>query len=136
LQHSNEEALNNTRRLEEKPLRHLPGYLYYDLNYQEGANSIIVSYGITAAAARDAVRTIRAEGKKVSLLIVKTILPVPPVYLDILGSYQKVIIAEENINNQFASVLYGSRLPGFVRTVTAIGKMISPDEIIKQEGAS
>jgi 2-oxoglutarate/2-oxoacid ferredoxin oxidoreductase subunit alpha len=133
LQHSNEEALNNTRRLEEKAVKHLPDYSYYDLDHQEGANSLIVSYGITAAAARDAVMAIRSDGKKVSLLIVKTILPVPPVYFDILGSYEKVIIAEENINNQFASVLFGTRLPGHVRTEGAIGRMISPDAIIKQE---
>jgi 2-oxoglutarate/2-oxoacid ferredoxin oxidoreductase subunit alpha len=136
LQHSNEEALNNTRRLEEKPVKHLHEYSFYDLDHQEGAKRIIVSYGITAAAARDAVGTIRAEGKSVSLLIVKTILPVPPVYIDILGSYEKILIAEENINNQFASVLFGSKLPGNVTTVGAIGRMISPHEIIKKEAAS
>ncbi|MGF1584094.1 MAG: hypothetical protein ACFCUM_02145 [Bacteroidales bacterium] len=135
LQHSNDEALNNTRRLEEKPLKHLSQYTYYDHDHQEGAKSLIVSYGITAAAARDAVGTIRAEGKKVSLLVVKTILPVPPVYFDIIGSYEKVVIAEENINSQFSSVLYGLSLPGSVRTVGALGRMISPDEIIKQEAA-
>lgn len=135
LQHSNDEALKNTRRLEEKPLKHLSQYTYYDHDHQEGAKSLIVSYGITAAAAIDAVGTIRAEGKKVSLLIVKTLLPVPPDYLDIISSYEKVIIAEENINSQFASVLYGSSLPASVRTVGALGQMISPDEIIKQEAA-
>lgn len=133
LQHSDYEALDNTRRLEEKPLYHLPDYTYYDLDEQEGAETLIVSYGISAAASKDAVTDIRKSGKMVSVLITKTLMPVPAVYYDIIDSYKKVIIVEENINSQFAKILFGEKLPCKIRSLGAIGRMINSDEIVKEE---
>jgi 2-oxoglutarate/2-oxoacid ferredoxin oxidoreductase subunit alpha len=134
LQHSSDEALANTRRLEQKPLRHLPGYTCYELDEQEGAETIIISYGISAAASRDAVKSIRRSGKRVSLLVPKTILPLPGIYFDIADRYRKVVIAEENINAQFARVMFGARLPEKIVTVGSIGRMTGRDEIIKMCG--
>ena len=134
LQHSNDEALANTLRLEEKPLRYLPEYTYYEIDEQKEAETLVVSYGITAAAARDAVRCIRESGKKVSLLVAKTLLPVPEIYLDIVNSYKRVVIAEENMNAQLATVMYGSRLPEKIITLGTIGRMAGVDEIIKKAG--
>lgn len=136
LQHSSDEALDNTRRLEEKAALHLQDYTYYDADLQEGAESLVVSCGITAAAAREAVAGIRESGKKVSLLIVKTLLPVPDIYFEIIGKHKKVVVAEENINGQYAAILFGGRLSGRVRTVGAIGRMIGVQEIIEEEGRS
>jgi 2-oxoglutarate/2-oxoacid ferredoxin oxidoreductase subunit alpha len=131
LQHSNEEALDNTRRLDEKPVKHLDKYTFYDLDMQEGSDNLIVSYGITASAAREAVREIRDGGKAVSLLIVKTILPVPGKYYEIIDSFERVIIAEENINAQFASLLFGDRLPEKIVSVGGLGRMIGKKEIME-----
>jgi 2-oxoglutarate/2-oxoacid ferredoxin oxidoreductase subunit alpha len=135
LQHSGEEALANTRRLEEKSLRNLPDYTICDLDEQKGAETLIVSYGISAAAARDAVAVIRESGKKISILITKTILPVPDTCYNIIDSYKKVIFAEENINGQYAKVMFGERLPDRIRTVGEIGRMVGRDLIIKEEAA-
>ncbi len=129
LQHSSKEALANTRRLEEKSLRNLPDYTICDLNEQKGAEILIVSYGVTAAAARDAVAVIRESGKKISMLIPKTILPVPDICYKIIDSYKRVIFAEENINGQYAKVMFGERLPGSIRIVGEIGTMVSKEQI-------
>jgi 2-oxoglutarate ferredoxin oxidoreductase subunit alpha len=132
LQHSTDEALANTRRLEEKIYHRMKCHLKFDYDQHENAEKIVLSYGITASAAREAVAQMRAEGEKVSLLIAKTLLPVPPVYLEILKKYKRVVIAEENMNNQFGSLLFGINKPEGLRVAGALGKMITPQQIIEE----
>ncbi len=132
LRHSTDEAMANTRRLEDKAGNHLDSYTRYQYDSQEDAATLVVSYGITAAAAREAVSGIRESGKKVSLLVAGTLLPLPGIYYRITGKYDRVVIAEENINAQFARLMFGEELPGRVRTVGAIGKMIAPGDITKE----
>ncbi len=133
LQHSNDEAIGNTVRLERKARETLSGYTFYELDEQEGAGTLLVSYGITASAARDAVKRMREKGKKVSLLVPKTILPAPAIYSEIIGKYKKVVIAEENINAQFADLLFGTRIPSSISIVGSAGRMITPPEILNEE---
>jgi 2-oxoglutarate/2-oxoacid ferredoxin oxidoreductase subunit alpha len=136
LQHSTEDAMANTVRLENKARKWLPGYTEYDLFEVPGAETLVVSYGITADAARDAAARMNKNGKKASLFIPKTLLPVPVVYREIIERYKKVIVAEENINAQFCNLMYGESIPGHVRSLGSIGKMITPEQIIKMEEES
>lgn len=132
LQHSTEEALANTRRLEEKMHHRMKCHLRYDYDAQEGSETLVISYGITASAARNAVASLRNDGEKVSLLIPKTLLPVPAVYPEIINPYSKIVIAEENMNNQLGTLLYGNNKPANMRFVGALGKMITPQQIIEE----
>jgi 2-oxoglutarate/2-oxoacid ferredoxin oxidoreductase subunit alpha len=134
LQHSSEEALNNTVRLERKITDCPDCFIHFDYDKPSGADTLVVSYGITAAAARNAVSELNRQGIGTSLLVVKTLLPAPSVYADIIAQYKTVIVAEENINHQLVRLLYGTRIPDNIRTVGAIGKMITPEAIIR-EGA-
>jgi len=127
LQHSTPEALANTRRLQEKVEEGTP--VLYDLDEQEGAETLVVTYGITAGAAREAVAGLRAEGKAASLLVAKTILPAPNATYEIMDRHARVVVAEENLQGQFARLLFGQRPPDKVTVVGSIGKMIRPDEI-------
>jgi 2-oxoglutarate ferredoxin oxidoreductase subunit alpha len=129
LQHSNEESMANTHRLEEKIRKRAYEYTWYDLDEDEQAKKLVVAFGITAAAARHAVDQLREEGRHVSLLVPKTMIPVPEVYLEIMESYDEVIVAEENINNQFSDLIYGLKKPAGHRFVGSIGKMITPQQI-------
>lgn len=132
LQHSSPEALDNTRRLEEKVSVGMSHYTFYDYDEQEGAEKLIVAYGISAQASREAVNTIRSGGGKASLLIPKTILPLPEEIKQIIDSYKWVLIAEESMNNQFGDILYGRHIPDHVRFTGSLGKMITPDQIIQE----
>ena len=76
-------------------------------------------------------RSLRARGVPVSLLVLRTLLPLPTVYLETIDRYPRVVVAEENHQGQLAHLLFGRRIPPHVRTVTAIGRMIRPDEIIQ-----
>jgi len=130
LQHSTPEALANTVRLENKAEHHIDSYTFYHLDEQPGAKKLIVGFDISASAAIDAVSIMRKEGEKVSLLIPKTLFPIPNEYYNIMDRYEKVVMVEENLNAQYARILFGHRLPSKVASVGAIGKMITPQEII------
>jgi 2-oxoglutarate ferredoxin oxidoreductase subunit alpha len=127
IRHTDEEAIANTLRLESK-VRTLTRVVYH-LDEQEGAEVLLLTYGITTGAAREAAAMLRGEGLRVSLLVACTLLPLPSIYYDIVDSYPQVVIAEENHQGQLARLMFGNRLPTKVRTVTAVGRMIGPDEI-------
>lgn len=129
LQHAGSEALANTARLQEKVLHNLPSFTYYELDEEPGARTIVVAFDITAPAARQAAAELRRQGRKVSLLVPKTLLPVPPVYHEILGRYNRAVIAEENLSGQYRRILYGDAGRAGVTGVNAIGRMLTPEEI-------
>lgn len=133
LRHSTDEAMDNTRRLTAKVKAGTPPL--YHLAEAEGAEGLIVTYGITSGAAREAVRMLEAEGMPVSLLVARTLIPIPDAYYEILDRYLgavPVVFAEENLQGQFASMLFGERRPEGVRVVGGIGHMIRPEEIVRE----
>jgi 2-oxoglutarate ferredoxin oxidoreductase subunit alpha len=129
IQNSGAEALGNSIRLHEKITENLDSYTSYTYDEQEGAKTLVVSYGITAQAAREAVAQLRNEGHAVSLLIPKTLYPVPGLYFDIMSRYPRVVIAEENLTGQYRHLLFGVNAPAGVTGVNAFGKMITPAQI-------
>lgn len=70
------------------------------------ADTLIVGWGGTYGHLLEAMIRIREQGKKVALAHFKFISPLPKNTGDILKSYKKVIVAEQN-NGQFASYLQG-----------------------------
>ncbi|MBA4321931.1 MAG: hypothetical protein C0408_03865 [Odoribacter sp.] len=132
LQNSSPESINNTKRLHNKIINHLDSYTYYESDEQDGADTIIVSYDIAAQASRQAVAELRSKGKPVSLLVAKTILPVPEVYVDIISKYKNIVIAEENLDGQFRQILFGKAGRKGVTGVNGIAEMISPEAIITE----
>ena len=132
LQNKTPEALENTRRLHHKAVQNLDRYFDFDYDEQEGADTLLVSYGITARAAVEATQKLRTEGQKLSLLVVKTLLPVSDRVYEIAGRYKKVYIAEENLTGQYRQILFGSRPPENIRGINKVGKMIRPKEIMEE----
>lgn len=138
LRHSTDEALANTRRLWAKVETGTP--ILYELDEEKNAEAVVVTYGITTGAAREAVDVLRRQSRAVSLLIARTLLPLPDVYYEILDRYclrrqhRRVVVVEENLKGQLATLLYGHRLPECVRVVSRIGRMIEPEEIVRVAG--
>jgi 2-oxoglutarate ferredoxin oxidoreductase subunit alpha len=132
IQNSTVEAMNNSKRLHFKNFRNIEDYTFYELDEVPGENTIIVSYGITSQSAKEAVINLRKDGKKISHLIAKTLLPVPQKYYEILSRYKTIIVAEENLTGQYQQILFGSKPDSNIIGITEFGKMISPAAIIKQ----
>lgn len=126
------EAIENTRRLELKLRKHLDEYTVFDLDEQEGSDRLIITYDISSQASREAVSSLRAKGEKVSLLVAKTLIPIPKVYVEIASRYPRVVVVEENLTGQLRQLLFGVAGRNGVSGVNGIAKMISPTEIIEE----
>jgi len=126
------EAIENTKRLEQKLRKHIDEYTIYELDEQQGSEALIITYDISSQASREAVAQLRAQGKKVSLLVAKTLLPIPQVYVDIANRYSKVVVVEENLTGQLRHLLFGVAGRKGVSGVNGIAKMISPTEIVEE----
>lgn len=125
------DAMANTIRLGEKVEKRVGEFTFYDLDEGDRKEVLVVSYDVTAEAARSAVFALKAKGRDVSLLVLKTLLPTPPVIHEIVDRYEHVVIPEENRTGQLRELLFGSRTPKRVVGVNGIGHMIAPGEIIK-----
>jgi 2-oxoglutarate ferredoxin oxidoreductase subunit alpha len=96
------------------------------------ASCLLISYGITARAARQAVGLLRRGGFPISFLQIQTLFPVPTEALHCAAAgIRTIFVAEENLTGQYRAVLApllnGRRLLG----INKIGSMISPMEIVR-----
>ena len=107
----------------------LSDYAHYDYDKVDDAETLVFSYGISAAAAREAVANLRKDGKKVSLLIAKTLFPVLPEYLKAASDHKRVVVVEENQRGQYREILFGLNGRDGVSGVNCIGRLITPGEI-------
>lgn len=130
IQHTSPEALANTVRLQRKVEALTPAL--FELDEEDGAQTLVVAYDISAEAARDAVRALRKAGVAVSLLVPRTLWPAPPSYLDTFSRYRKIVFVEENFQGQLAQLYLGLRPQQEVSAVTSLGKMVAPEAIMQE----
>jgi 2-oxoglutarate ferredoxin oxidoreductase subunit alpha len=102
------------------------------LDLDPAASCLLISYGITARAAREAVAMLRQQGSPISFLQIQTLFPVPVEALhQALAGIRTVFVAEENLGGQYRTVLVpwlaGKRVLG----INKVGSMISPGEIVR-----
>lgn len=131
IQNAAPEALENSKRLHLKITENLKDFTWFELDEQPDADTLLVSFGITAQASREAVTDLRREGVKVSMLIAKTLLPVPNEYYQVCNRYKRILIAEENLTGQYRQLMFGIQPPKHIEGVNEFGHMISPEQIKK-----
>ena len=123
-------AMTNTKRLLEKFEQNIDDLFTYHLDETEGARKLIMTWGITSDAARDALKILRDKGENVDLFIPTTLLPVHDKIFDIISRYDHVVLAEENLTGQMKEILFGKNVPENIRSVNKMGSMITPGEIV------
>lgn len=107
-------------------------------DFQDGADTLIVSYGIVSRSVAVAVSQARARGVKVSSLVLQTLWPAPTrAIVSALEGMKKVIVPELNMGQY---VLEIERLAPRDVEVIAVNKMdttlLSPAEILQTGGLS
>ncbi|MBI4716099.1 MAG: pyruvate flavodoxin/ferredoxin oxidoreductase [Nitrospirae bacterium] len=100
---------------------------------QEGAETLVVSYGITARSAREAVAAARKEGNRVSHLLVYSLWPVPETAIrEAARGVRRVVVPEMNMGQYRLEI---ERIVGREAEVAGVNKMdttlISPVEIME-----
>jgi len=96
----------------------------------ENADTLILAYGVTARAAGAAARMLARQGRPVSLLVLKTLWPVPEAAIRrAAGDVKRVVVVEMNLGqyvHEIERVLPG-RAVSFCGQMN--GKLIAPETI-------
>jgi 2-oxoglutarate ferredoxin oxidoreductase subunit alpha len=105
-------------------------------DFQEGADTLVLSYGIISRSARVAVETARAQGRKVSSLVLQTLWPIPETAIKkAFSGVKKVVVPEMNMGQYLIEI---ERMAPREMEVVGVNKMdttlISPQEIIEKGG--
>jgi 2-oxoglutarate ferredoxin oxidoreductase subunit alpha len=90
------EALN--QHLIDKIEAHRDEIEMVDADLEPGADTLVISYGVTAGAARTAIATVRSEGIKASSLVVQSLWPIPETAIaGALEGIDRIIVPELNM---------------------------------------
>ena len=93
-----EEIAMMQERLNAKISEAVSGFSYFDEYLVPDADTLVVAYGITARAAKVAVSRLQGTRRPASLLVLKTLWPVPEALIrEKAAAYQRVVMAEMNL---------------------------------------
>ncbi len=120
------------RRLREKIVGAVADFTYFDETVTPGADTLIITYGITARSAKVAVERLKEKGQPTSLLVLKTLWPVPEdLVCEKAAPYQRVVVAEMNLGQYVREIR--RLLPG--KEVAFVGEMngelVKPGQIME-----
>jgi 2-oxoglutarate ferredoxin oxidoreductase subunit alpha len=133
LKKNDAETISVLRHIEEKIEINRDKLVLVDEDLQKEAETLVISFGITARTMNEAVKIARSRGKKVSSLTIKSLFPIPhKVIAKNAAQVKKVIVAEENLNGQYRSLIEKFLMGKEVIGVNKIGSMITPSEILER----
>jgi 2-oxoglutarate ferredoxin oxidoreductase subunit alpha len=117
-------------RLDAKLKKSVSAFTYYDEYRVPGAETLVIAYGVTARAAKTAVKKMQHGNAKASLLILKTLWPVPEaLILEKAAPYKRVVMAEMNLGQyvrELERLLMGKKID-FLGQMN--GELIKPGQI-------
>lgn len=124
------------RHLSAKVDEHIDEFALVKADLQQGADTLIISYGITARSALAAVEMARGQGVRVSLLTIHSLWPVPEAAISAaLEGIRKVIVAELNLGQYRREI---ERLAKGDQEVIGVhrvdGELIPPLDILEEGG--
>ncbi len=92
-----EQIAANQERLKLKLERYIDQFTFYEEITSPGADTLLITYGVTARAAKVAVNKLWKEGCPVSLLILKTLWPTPDRLIQTKSAaFKKIVVVEMN----------------------------------------
>ena len=120
----------NVLRLKTKIAEAVDQMSFFEFDEVENADTLVIAYGVTARAARSAVREMCQKGIPTALLVLKTIWPVPEgVIRKAAGGIQRVLVVEMNLG-QYTDTVKQVLTDKNVKFLGQMdGSLISPDQI-------
>jgi 2-oxoglutarate ferredoxin oxidoreductase subunit alpha len=101
------------------------------------ADMLVLSYGISARAAREACRRLNRDGRRVSFMQLLTLFPIATEAIRRAArGCSRVAVVEENSQGLYASVLESVLGTERLVRVTGLGHLITPAEIIEMAEAA
>lgn len=92
-------------RLQNKLLAAEERITLYEENHREGADTLVITYGVTSRAVEDACAVLEKEGKPVSSLSLKTLWPVPEKLVKKAAApYRRIVVVEMNLGQYVGEI--------------------------------
>ena len=117
-------------RLKTKLVSTVTGFSFHESYPEEGADTLLLTYGVTSRAARDAYKTQKKYGNPVSLLILKTLWPVPhDLIRQKAGNVKRVVVVEMNLGQYVREIerILPNKKVEFLGQMN--GRLITPHQI-------
>ncbi len=117
-------------RLDRKLIDEVDKFSFYELYEEEGSETLLITYGVTSRAAKEACREMTAAGRPTSLLVLKTLWPVPQGLIkNLAAGYQQIAVVEANLGQYVREIrrILPDKPVEFFGVMD--GKLISPAEI-------
>ncbi len=109
-------------RLERKLVSAVDEFSFHQADLQDGAETLVLTFGVSARAARRAVRELREAGRAVSLLVLKTLWPVPEALIaEKARGHKRVLVVEMNLGQ-------------YVREVRRVLREVEVDSLAQMNG--
>jgi 2-oxoglutarate ferredoxin oxidoreductase subunit alpha len=119
-------------RLKRKLHSALNGFSFYEAHMEEDADTMLLTYGVTARAARDVFQGRKAAGKPISLLVLKALWPVQANLIrEKTQHVKRVIVLEMNLGQyvrEVKRVLPNKKVDFFGQMD---GRLITPQQIME-----
>ena len=133
LKKNDPETISTIKHLEDKIQAHRSEMVRVKLDAEADADTLVISFGITARTMNDAVILARSKGIKVSALTIYSMFPIPGEAITAAAAEcSRVIIAEENLNGQYRAMLAEVLKLKEVLGVNSMGSMITPEDILER----
>ncbi|SFM46454.1 transketolase C-terminal domain-containing protein [Thermodesulforhabdus norvegica] len=118
------------RRLEEKLISSVDEFTFYDYFHKDNADTLVISYGITARSALEAARTLESKAQTVSLLVLKTLWPVPEKLIrEKAKDYERIAVVEMNTGQYVREISRVLCRDDIISITKMNGTLITPEEI-------
>jgi 2-oxoglutarate ferredoxin oxidoreductase subunit alpha len=118
------------QRLKDKLISNVGHFSYYEDHSKEGADTLLITYGVTARAARDLFHDQGSDSKPFSLLILKTLWPVPERLIrEKARAVKRFVVVEMNLGQYVREVkrILPDKDTHFFGQMN--GKLITPGQI-------
>ena len=100
-----EEISQSQNRLNGKLLSSVERFSFYETYMEPEADTLVLSYGVTARAAKAVFKAQKIKGKPISLLILKTLWPIPEKLIKKTAqNFNRVIVVEMNLGQYVREV--------------------------------
>jgi 2-oxoglutarate ferredoxin oxidoreductase subunit alpha len=105
-------------------------FSFHEAHMEDDADTLLLTYGVTARAAKDVFQERKADGRPISLLILKTLWPVPAKLIrEKSEGVKRVVVVEMNLGQyvrEVKRVLPDKKVDFFGQMD---GRLITPQQI-------
>lgn len=119
-------------RLQQKLTATVQDFTFYQLDQAQDPDTLLIVYGVTARAAETALTELRDKGCRVSLLVLKTLYPVPVQLIQqCIDTVNRVMVVEMNLGQYVREI---ERLAGTIEVEhfgQMNGEIITPQQIVE-----